>query len=251
MQRKLLALAAAGLSFGVALSAQAHTKWIDPPPRDPNGNIKTGPCGGIPRTGTYKQYAAGATIDVSFDEFIDHIGCFQVALSDANDTNFQVLYQIDDPSDMPGKRTAKVTLPAGKTCEKCTLQVRQIMIGSLTCTGRKAGMATTTAPFDDPSKRGAGDTYYSCADVCIGTTCPPITVTDAGADASSPADASTTTTDDAGPVTTRPDGGSSGVPIGTTPSDDGGCSTGGSGVFGLAGVGVALGAILRRRRRAS
>jgi hypothetical protein len=251
MHHKLLALAAAGLTFSLVSSAGAHTKWVDPPPRDTNGNIKTGPCGGIARTGTYKRYATGATIDVTFDEFIDHIGCFQVALSEANDANFKVLYQIDDPADMPGNRTAKVALPAGVSCEKCTLQVRQIMLGSLTCAGRKPGMATTAPPFADPATAGATATYYSCADVCIGATCPPIVPADAGSDAAASTDASTQPTDDGGPTTTRPDGGSSGDPVFNKPADDGGCATGGSGVCGLAGVGIAIGAVLRRRRRTS
>lgn len=209
---------------------------------------KTGPCGGVARTGNYVQYAVGQTVNVEFTETVDHRGCFQVLLSDANDQSFQILSQIDDPTGdvTPKKRTMAVTLPAGKTCTACTLSVRQLMINKA-CVANQASIT-------------AGDTYFTCADICIGTNCPP--KTDAGApsqDASAPVDdgghshdSGVSPTPTPAPTPTTPPTGTGTAPA--TPTDsDGGCSMaplGAAGTSGLAlvGLGAALVLAVRRRR---
>lgn len=258
MIRRFVSFAAGALTLSFVASAGAHTVMSVPPARDfgkPGADAhKTGPCGGIARTGTYTQYAVGQTVNVEFTETIDHQGCFQVLLSDANDQNFQILSQLADPAGdtTPKKRTMSVTLPAGKTCQACTLSVRQLMIG-------KACVA------NQPSIT-AGDTYFTCSDVCIGTTCPP--KTDAGAgpsDASAPVDDGGHSHDhDAATPGPTPTGTATGTPAPTSttlataaPTDaDGGCSTsplaaGGAGGMGLLAVGAAAVAIARRRSRRS
>ena len=256
MTRRFVSVAMGAVTLSFVASASAHIVMSGPPARDfakPGADAhKTGPCGGIARTGTYTQYTVGQTVNVEFTETVDHRGCFQVLLSDANDANFQILSQIDDPTGdvTPKKRTMSVTLPAGKTCQACTLAVRQLMINKA-CVANQASIA-------------AGDTYFTCADVCIGTTCPP--KIDAGApgppDASAPVDDGGRPGLDAGtPPRPTPTGTATGTPAPTSttptaaPTDaDGGCSTsplaaGGAGGMGLLAVGAAVLAVARRRAR--
>jgi hypothetical protein len=259
MIRRFVSFAAGALTLSFVASAGAHIVMSGPPARDfgkPGADAhKTGPCGGIARTGTYTQYAVGQTVNVEFTETIDHRGCFQVLLSDANDANFQILSQVNDPAGdvTPKKNTMSVMLPAGKTCQACTLSVRQLMINRA-CGPNQASI-------------NAGDTYFTCSDICIGTTCPP--KTDAGApgpsDASAPVDDGGHSGHDAGtPPGPTPTGTATGTPAPTSttpataaPTDaDGGCSTsplaaGGAGGMGLLAVGAAAVAIARRRSRRS
>jgi hypothetical protein len=257
MIRRLVSFTAGALTLSFVASASAHIVMSAPPARD-FGKAgadahKTGPCGGIARTGTYTQYAVGQTVNVEFTETIDHRGCFQVLLSDANDANFQILTQVNDPAGdvTPKKNTLSVTLPAGKTCQACTLAVRQLMINKA-CVANQASIA-------------AGDTYFTCSDVCIGTTCPP--KTDAGApgpsDASAPVDdGGRSPGPDAGAPGPTPTATATGTPAPTSttpataaPTDaDGGCSTsplaaGGAGGMGLLAMGAAVVAVARRRAR--
>ena len=188
---------------GAPATAFAHAYVMQPPPRDigePDLNSrahKSGPCGGIPRTGKPTQYDAGATITVKFEETIAHQGCFQIGFSPANDTNFTTLKQIDDPAGMLGTPiTTTVTLPTGVTCPACTLVVRQLMQG-------------TTCPANADPAASLQGTYYSCADICVGAQCDQ-------------PDSGTTQTDGGGGDSGAPgtDGGSSGGPA--TPTDGGG-----------------------------
>lgn len=143
--------------------ARAHAFIEEPPSRDTAiSNLddrahKFGPCGGSPRTGMPTHYEVGASIPVKFTETIGHRGCFQIAFSPANDADWVILKQIDDPAgpvgpaDMSYVETVK--LPAGVSCQACTLAVRQLMKG------------TACAQNAVPS---ATDTYYSCADIRVG-----------------------------------------------------------------------------------
>ena len=252
----------AGLALlTLAPVAGAHTVLASPPARDfgmPGADAhKSGVCGGVARTGRYTQYAVGATVNVEFTETVDHRGCFQVLFSEANDTGFTILKQVDDPSGdvTPKKHTVSVQLPAGKSCQNCTLSVRQLMINKA-CVANQPSLA-------------AGDTYFTCADICVGTNCPPIV--DAGAPDSSTDSGSSS--DSCGPSPTPTDSGTptptptgtgttpTPTPSGTTqpqtlePADDqGGCASAPGGRGSLAGlflVGAAAAIVgVRRRRRA-
>ncbi|MBK8216627.1 MAG: lytic polysaccharide monooxygenase [Myxococcales bacterium] len=253
--KRLSASAVALVFLASAHVASAHTVMSSPPARD-FGKAgadahKTGPCGGVARTANYTQYQAGQQVTVEFTETIDHRGCFQVLFSEANDQNFQILAQVDDPSGdvTPKKRTMTVTLPAGKTCTACTLSVRQLMIN------RACGA--------NQQSINAGDTYFTCADICVGTNCPPQSDAGAPTDASVPPSDAGHSHDAAPQPTPSPTPSATGTPSGTpTPSptpleptdESGGCSVG-VGAAGSSGLAiVALGAALlgaRRRRRAS
>jgi len=257
MLRRFAVAAAAVAALFTSAAAHAHVVVTSPPARDfgkPGADAhKTGPCGGVPRTGTYTQYAVGATVPVEYTETIDHRGCFQVLLSDANDQGFQILMQVDDPSGdvTPKRRTMNVTLPAGKTCASCTLAVRQLMIGRA-CGANQASI-------------NAGDTYFTCSDICIGTNCPPKTDAGAPGDASAPVDDGGHHDHDAAPspAPTGTNPGPAPTATGTTPAPgggleptdgDGGCSTSpvgvaGSSAFALAGLGAVVVTLARRRRR--
>jgi hypothetical protein len=250
---KALPWLGAALVLGAPTTAFAHAYVMTPPPRDigqPDLNArahKTGPCGGVPRTGKPTQYTVGETITVKWQETISHQGCYQIGFSQANDTGFTLLKQINDPAGGANMvYTDTVTLPAGVSCSACTLVVRQLMVGGA-CTANQ-----------DPATAAQG-TYYSCADICVGTTCvePDAGVADAGVDGSP--DPGT----DGGPTTTPTDGGGkltdSGDDDGDPPArprlnsgDGGGCSVAfgaTSGVsFGVTAGLLAL-ALLRRRAR--
>ncbi|MBL9110374.1 MAG: hypothetical protein JNM74_13925, partial [Myxococcales bacterium] len=109
----------------------------------------------------------------------------------------------------------------------------------------------------------AGDTYFTCADICIGTNCPPPSDAGAPTDASVPPSDAGHSHDAAPQPTPSPTPSATGTPSGTpTPSptpleptdESGGCSVG-VGAAGSSGLAiVALGAALlgvRRRRRVS
>jgi uncharacterized protein (TIGR03382 family) len=244
-------VALSGLVVALCASqALAHIRLVTPPPRDEgvagNDAHKTGPCGGVARTAKFTQYASGAAVRVEFEETIGHRGCFQIALAEQGDTNFRVLAQTNDPNDPAGKRTMNITLPSGLTCKSCTLQLRQLMINRA-CAGGDAG--GLDASYENVNNLGAGDVYYSCADVCIGSDCP-----EAGApvgDAAATSSSSSTSSSGGG---VGSDGGASSSggttsPLNPDSTEDGGCSTG-FGSSGAALVGMAALAMVVRRRRA-
>ncbi|RYG63796.1 hypothetical protein EON77_20525, partial [bacterium] len=188
--RLLLAAALAAPSFvagafGTEHEAAAHARLTDPKPRTPDDAIKTNaPCGAVARTEPSRAYTEGAEVEIAWDETIDHAGCFVLTLLDDKETPYVVMKTIVDeggtviPSRETGTPyTTKLTLPEGVTCDKCTIQLRQVMSGTATC---------------DPSTFGAS-TYFSCADVRIssadGGAPPPFdgppVASDAGTDAPS------------------------------------------------------------------
>lgn len=244
-------LAAIGL-LSVPAVAHAHTVMNSPTPRDASDAHKSGPCGGVARVGKPTQYTPGQKVTVEFTETVDHRGCFQVAFSAANDANFTVLAQIDDPTGdaVPKKRTVDVTLPT-TPCPACTLVVRQLMINQPCKTTQQ------------PNETGAGDTYFSCADICIGATCTSAPDPDAGSTSSSSSSGSTSSSSSSGssgvdsgvstkPAPTGSSSSSSGTPSLDSGKGDDGCNTSGSSgteAALAAVVGVAIVAGLRRRRR--
>lgn len=246
---RLLVVAAV---LAVPATAFAHAHLTDPPSRPGTNDttIKIGPCGNLPRSGSFVQYDAGATVTVAFEETIAHQGCYQFRLSTTgDDKNFQLLKQVNDPAGLGGKQTTQVTLPSGVTCEKCTLQMLQLMIG------------TTCAANQDPTAAmNAGNVYYSCADVRIGdfpdagtsADSGTTTGTDGGSSSSSSGGTTTVPTDGGGKTTNADPDDSTGSRNLRAGAGDDGCNVGfgaGGGLSFFVSAGVGAMALMRRRRR--
>ena len=165
------------LAVALAGPAAAHIGLRYPPSRYGDLVLKEGPCGmaGGTRSGNVTELAAGAQIDVVWDEYIDHPGHFRIAFDADGDDDFvdpacvsscdttspeietysngSVL--LDDIADTPGGglSTVSVTLPDVE-CERCTLQVIQVM-------------------YDKPPYVVPGnDLYYQCADLVLRRAAP-------------------------------------------------------------------------------
>jgi hypothetical protein len=161
--------------------ARAHLGLDVPASRYGPDTLKTGPCGvaGGERTANVTYYVPGETIEVRWDEYVDHPGHYRIAFDDDGDDDFvdpattMELYSndtvlLDGITDKgQGERdyVATVTLPE-LSCDNCTLQVIQVM-------------------YDKPQYTTPGnDIYYQCADLVLreaGTS--PDAGTDAGTDA--------------------------------------------------------------------
>lgn len=138
------------LSLSAALT-HAHTRWnpdgeLKPRPHA-NGSfgddLKSGPCGNLPRTNTPAVFIAGATITVEFESTIYHQGEFRIAFSPENDSGFDNHVLADNIPDYPNQRyrSYEITLPDTE-CNDCTLQLIQTM----------------------PDRTPATN-YFSCADI--------------------------------------------------------------------------------------
>jgi hypothetical protein len=177
------------------LQARAHLDLTSPTSRYGRRVLKTAPCGtsGGERTGNVTYFEPGETIEVIWDEYIDHPGHYRIAFDDdgvddfvdppldhfvnppamtgpySNDTI--LLDGIPDKGGDESDYMATVTLP-NVTCANCTLQVIQVM---------------TDKP---PYTTGGDDIYYQCADLVLreGGAPPDAGV---GADAGTDADAGT------------------------------------------------------------
>jgi len=146
------------------LSARAHLGLDSPVSRYGPDVLKTGPCGvaGGERTNKVNYYEPGATIEVRWNEYVDHPGHYRIAFDDDGvddfvdpatmmefDSNDTVL--LDDISDGEPSQSdfvATVTLP-NITCDNCTLQVIQVMYDK--------------PPYETPGN----DIYYQCADLVL------------------------------------------------------------------------------------
>jgi MYXO-CTERM domain-containing protein len=173
-------LRASAFCFSMTLSAVslAHVDLTSPAPRahgQTEGNLKSGPCGQTTngRTSNVTVFTPGETIDVVFNEYIDHPAYYRIAFDDDGDDGFamrtdgQTNPAADDPEAMeaalnmeaeilaivpeqndttPGTstdvRSVEVTLP-NITCENCTLQVIQYM-------------------YNNPAQG-----YFQCADIAL------------------------------------------------------------------------------------
>ncbi len=266
----LVASPCAAVLLTLASPAAAHVALVEPPARyDSNVYIKDYPCGhpDNPDGAVTRTYEEGSTITVTWDEYIGHPGHFRIALSAEGDaalvdpTDYDDFYVaanvlLDDIPDPDGvsDHSVEITLPAGVTCEKCTLQLLQIM--------------TDKMPW---GPAGGNELYYQCADITI---TPAGAVGDTGAGTTSGAGEDTgvgedstdggsveTTADSVTSATTEEGGAeATGVPpVGTTDDglgsddDDGGgcgCRTDGGGTAPV-GLVVLLAGLVRRRRRAA
>lgn len=120
-----------------AAVAHAHARWdpaglLKPRPysdgRYPD-DLKSGPCGNLPRTSTPVALVAGSTITVQFEATIFHQGAFRIAFSPANDQGFDNNILVDNIPDSQGQRyrSYEITLP-DTPCDQCTLQLIQTML---------------------------------------------------------------------------------------------------------------------------
>lgn len=246
---------AAGLPLVAPSVAWGHAYVMSPASRDTaiadlNARAhKTGPCGGSPRVGKPTKFAPGASVTVKVEETVDHRGCFQVAFSAANDANWQVLSQIDDPDNQaPMVYQMTVKLP-NATCAACTLGIRQIMYGD-------ACPQNPQDPADSP-----GGTYYSCADICIGDTCTDAPVNpgsssssssgSASADAGATSSSGGTSDDDDDGQSSTSSGKSKSKKVASTQPESTSCSAGSKGTrIPLAVLGLAIVFAAARRRTA-
>jgi hypothetical protein len=179
------------------------------------------------RTGNVTSFEPGETIEVRWDEYIDHPGHYRIAFDDDGDDDFHdpPLDHFVNPPPMMGPYSndtvlldgiadkgrgesdylVTVTLP-NVTCDNCTLQVIQVM--------------TDKEPFTTPGD----DIYYQCADLVLREGGEPPDAgadTDAGTDPGAGADAGTGngTDTDAGTGTgTGTGGGCSAAPPARTES---------------------------------
>lgn len=189
----LTGLLACGLV--VASPARAHLHLVEPAARDGGEELKDAPCGaaGSVRGSAVTTFEAGQTIEIVIDEYIDHPSHYRVAFDvDGHDdfadpvcvencdtsgpdpvfapgdpTIVLVDHVVDDPA---REQTITVTLP-DVVCDRCTLQVIQVMYDKR------------------PYTIGGNDNYYQCADLVL----VPRAGTDAGVaiDAGVAADAGT------------------------------------------------------------
>lgn len=162
------------LVFLLAAPASAHLALVYPPSREGGAVLKEGPCGraGSTRSANVTALAAGSSLEVVWDEYVDHPGHFRIAF-DADDdfadpvcvagcdthlprfalyTDDAVL--LDEIADTAGgEGRATVTLP-DIACDACTLQVIQVM-------------------YDKPPYASGGDDiYYQCADLILHRAAP-------------------------------------------------------------------------------
>jgi MYXO-CTERM domain-containing protein len=224
----------AGLSvFATGIAAHAHVRMLEPAPRSAADGLTTGPCGNVAKNGEYTKLAPGSDLVVRFEESVAHQGCFQIAYSKDGTNNFQVLGQYDDPAGSQGTLSRTVKLP-NESCRDCVVQVRQLVLN---------GPCLNDGGIQVPDP--GGQTYYSCADICMGNTCPPPPVFDAGP---GEPDATSTSSSSSGAVTSRPDSGAEERTFDDAGGVNDSCSTGGAGAGGLAALAVLALALSRRTR---
>ena len=144
--------------------ASAHIGLDAPTSRYGPDALKPGPCGSSDsrRSANVTYYEPGETIEVRWDEYIDHPGHYRIAFDADGDDDFvdpkemMELYSndavlLDGISDKGyGERdyVATVTLPDIE-CDNCTLQVIQVMYDK--------------PPYETPGN----DIYYQCADLVL------------------------------------------------------------------------------------
>jgi hypothetical protein len=145
-----------GLSVVGTETACAHARFSldgSTPPRNNSTGLKSAPCGGVERTNNPAIFMSGQTIEVEWEETINHPGYFRIAFSPANDEGFDdnvlkdnIIDTQNSESPVPHFYNVSITLPA-VVCDQCTLQLIQVM----------------TENPDNPRN------YYSCADIKLVT----------------------------------------------------------------------------------
>lgn len=135
--------------------ALAHSRLkpsADIKPRSTDPGIKTGPCGGFPRSASPIVLTAGQVINVTWEETIHHPGRYEFYFAAAGDKNFVLLKTVQNRSttNESNQFSTKITLP-NQACAACTFQLIQVM----------------TENPDNPTS------YYSCADMKLNATPAP------------------------------------------------------------------------------
>ena len=150
----LLLTAAMGLMVpGHSLGHARFLATSGAAPRNTADNLKTAPCGGVPRTATPTALVAGSTLTLRWQETIQHRGTYYIDFAENGDTNFQRMKTIPDVQDAPISQgqhlyTDTVTVP-NVNCTNCTIRLIQEMRDNA------ANPAAITGY------------YYSCADITI------------------------------------------------------------------------------------
>jgi hypothetical protein len=196
--------------------ASAHIALSNPAAR--TTNQKDGPCGQVTsvRGSNVQVFEPGATITVTWAETINHPGHYRISF-DADGEDFTIPPDYNDFSlsenviaeNIADGMTAQTITLPDIECENCTLQLIQMM--------------TDKPPYGD-----GNDIYFQCSDIALRSGGVP------GPDAGggNPAD---------------PD---AGIDDPGEPSDaTGGCSAGGRGDFGLAGIALGVAWVMASRRR--
>ncbi len=155
----------------VGASAEAHLELLSPVSRYGGNVLKVGPCGmpGGERSSNVLEVESGATIAVSWNEYVDHPGHFRIAFDADGDDDFadplclsgcfgrepEIETYSDEsvlldgiPDTAGGTSRVQVTLP-NIECERCTLQVIQVMYDK--------------PPYVTPGN----DIYYQCVDLVL------------------------------------------------------------------------------------
>ncbi|HEY6006091.1 MAG TPA: SCE4755 family polysaccharide monooxygenase-like protein [Anaeromyxobacter sp.] len=167
MSRALSTALAAFLLLG-ALPARAHVRLVSPVSRY-GDEMKLGPCGrlGGARTDLVTTVRPGQSLEVVFDEIIDHPGYYRIAFDASGDDDLappvwngaswenppNVTVLADHlPDSMLTHGDVSVVLPDVE-CDACTLQLIEVM--------------TDKPPYD-----GLDDFYFQCADLVLSRTLP-------------------------------------------------------------------------------
>jgi MYXO-CTERM domain-containing protein len=201
-----------------ASAASGHTRLTQPTPRSPADDIKDfngglARCTDEPSAVPVTTLVSGTLLRVTWDETVNHPGCFLFSLRVQREGTFEELANIKHSSALPApteqnprRYSADIQLPA-VTCDRCVLLMRQIMLAS----------ETAQCP---PASIPANVSYYSCADLKL------------------------VASGDGGVIEPRPDAGT-----GDAPEDAGGCGcrTSGDSLIPLLAIGMAV--LLRARRR--
>jgi Copper acquisition factor BIM1-like len=176
--RALRVWAAFAVALLLAGPAAAHIGLRYPPSRYGDSILKEGPCGlaGGARSQNVTELQSGASVEVTWDEYVNHPGHFRISFDPDGDDDFAdpvclsgcdtrtpefELYSnasvlLDGIADTPsgGLSSAVVTLPDIE-CDRCTLQVIQVM-------------------YDKPPYTSPGnDIYYQCADLVLRRSAAP------------------------------------------------------------------------------
>jgi len=145
----------------------SHARWsltgLVKPRTNSTGLKEPAPCGGVARTSTPVVLQSGSTVNVQFEETINHPGYFRISFSSASDSGFDENILVPNIPEVPATRfyTQSITLPDIE-CSDCTLQLIQVM-----------------------TDRTPSTNYYSCADIQLtttGTLPPPVNDTTAPLD---------------------------------------------------------------------
>jgi hypothetical protein len=165
---RALATALAASLLLLALPARAHVRLVSPVSRY-GDEMKSGPCGrfGGVRTDLVTTVRPGQSIEVVFDEIIDHPGYYRIAFDPIGDGDLappvwngtswvnapNVMVLADHlPDTVLTHGDVSVQLPDVE-CDACTLQLIEVM--------------TDKPPFD-----GVDDFYFQCADLVLSRTLP-------------------------------------------------------------------------------